>query len=418
MKTRLAAALLFAGVAALAAPTAQAEWSVSISFFHEELAPYGRWVDTRSYGEVWCPSRVATGWEPYVDGRWDYSDYGWTWLSDDPWSDIPYHYGTWVWIDGYGWSWIPGTVWAPAWVTWAYTDDYVGWAPVPPSFVVTATGYAGPAVAIAASRYVFVPSRQFVGVPVNTVRVSAAQNAVIFPRARRATTFTVANGYVHNVGLPPAQIERVVGRRLSPAGIPPQRIHAAPITTGTAGGVRSLRVVAPARERAAALRGSTTAGSSSAARAESAHRKAPEHSRAATAPRAEARQSAPVHTKHVEQNRTAQVHSAAPHKNPPSHKNTGKEHVAPPRHERAATVTQVHREPKPAAPQHVVEARPAQHVSQNHPAQHVAQNHPAQHIEQNRPPQPRAAAAAPAHPKKAPAGPPQEHGPEKEKRKE
>jgi len=68
-------------------------------------------------------------------------------------------------------------------VTWAYTDDYVGWAPVPPTFALSATGYFGAPVVVTATRYVFVPTRQFVGVPVATVRVPAQQGVTILPHA-------------------------------------------------------------------------------------------------------------------------------------------------------------------------------------------------------------------------------------------
>src|SRR5689334_4879753 len=43
-------------------------------------------------------------------------------------------YGTWYNDSDYGWVWVPGYTWGPAWVTWQYTDDYVGWAPLPPSY--------------------------------------------------------------------------------------------------------------------------------------------------------------------------------------------------------------------------------------------------------------------------------------------
>ena len=104
---------------------------VSFSFFYESLAPYGHWVTTASFGQVWAPA-VSSGWAPYVRGEWAYTAYGWTWVAADPWGAIPYRYGTWVWIEPHGWVWVPGYVWAPAWVTWAYTDDYIGWAPLPP----------------------------------------------------------------------------------------------------------------------------------------------------------------------------------------------------------------------------------------------------------------------------------------------
>ena len=32
----------------------------------------------------------------------------------------------------YGWCWAPDTVWGPSWVTWRYSGDYCGWAPLPP----------------------------------------------------------------------------------------------------------------------------------------------------------------------------------------------------------------------------------------------------------------------------------------------
>ena len=32
----------------------------------------------------------------------------------------------------FGWVGVPGNEWAPAWVSWRKSDDYVGWAPLPP----------------------------------------------------------------------------------------------------------------------------------------------------------------------------------------------------------------------------------------------------------------------------------------------
>jgi len=230
---------------------ASAEFNVSISFFHDTLAPQGRWVATSSYGDAWVPNGVAAGWAPYVDGQWEWTDYGWTWVSADPWGDIAYHYGTWVWSPPYGWVWVPGTVWAPAWVTWAYTDDYIGWAPVPVSFAVTAHGYAGPPVVAARTSYVFVPAPRFAGVPVASVRVAPAQAPAIYARAQRATAFPVQGGIVHNTGLPVARVERAGGRKSEPVRAEPERLRVAPIPQGKSA---SFRVVAPKSERAAAIR--------------------------------------------------------------------------------------------------------------------------------------------------------------------
>jgi len=222
--------------------------AVSISVFHEQLAPYGRWVMAGSYGNVWVP-RVAAGWAPYVDGEWVYTGYGWTWDSDDPWGGVPCHYGSWAWVDPYGWVWTPGAVWAPAWVTWAYTGEYVGWAPIPPSFALSVTGYVGTPVVLATTRYCFVPARQFVGVRVNSVRVPVERNAAIFSSAVKTTNFRVSGGVVRTVGPPAAQIEKVTARKIAPVSI--DRVKTRPTTLDQAGARSGSRVAvaAPAAER-------------------------------------------------------------------------------------------------------------------------------------------------------------------------
>jgi hypothetical protein len=266
----LAAIFLAVGFILVAPPPASASvsWSVSISYFHETLAPYGRWVVSEPYGEVWVPSGITSGWDPYWHGEWIWTECGWTWVSSDPWGDIPYHYGTWVWVSSYGWVWEPGTVWAPAWVTWAWTDDYIGWAPVPSTFVITASGYFGPAVVVAPTRYVFVPATQFVGVNVSTVRVPQTQNATILSSAQKGTRFTVSGGVVRaTADPPPSFVERVTGKRLERASL--GKLKARPTTLAAAHvSGRRIGVVAPARVRSAAIaRAKTNTRQSKAARA-------------------------------------------------------------------------------------------------------------------------------------------------------
>jgi len=256
LKRLLSMGVLAAALYGFAAPpAARADVAVSVSFFHQQLTPYGRWVVAGSYGNCWVPGGVAAGWSPYVDGQWLYTDYGWTWASSDPWGDIPYHYGTWAFVPPYGWVWVPGTVWAPAWVTWAYTDDFIGWAPVPPSFAFAFGGYVGGPVVVAQTRYVFVPSRQFVGVPVQSVRVSPQQNSVIFRRATKATSFPVTNGVVRTAGLPAERVERATGHRIERVSI--ERARTQPTSVERAGlqKAKSISVVAPERERAQAIQG-------------------------------------------------------------------------------------------------------------------------------------------------------------------
>jgi hypothetical protein len=101
--------------------------------FYEPLGSLGAWVDIGPYGRCWHPSGVSSDWQPYVDGQWVWTDAGWYWQSDEPWGWATCHYGSWVNNPSYGWCWIPGTEWAPAWVTWRESDDYVGWAPCGPN---------------------------------------------------------------------------------------------------------------------------------------------------------------------------------------------------------------------------------------------------------------------------------------------
>ena len=89
----------------------------------EELARNGVWEQAPEYGAIWIPTRVAPGWEPYRDGRWQWTTHwGWSWVDDAPWGFAPFHYGQWVLWRG-RWCWSPGRyvhrpVYAPAMVVW------------------------------------------------------------------------------------------------------------------------------------------------------------------------------------------------------------------------------------------------------------------------------------------------------------
>src|SRR3954454_10183824 len=68
---------------------------VDLGFFYDDLASYGNWIERPSYGWVWRPSHVASSWRPYQSGHWAWTDYGWTWISDEPYGWATYHYGRW-----------------------------------------------------------------------------------------------------------------------------------------------------------------------------------------------------------------------------------------------------------------------------------------------------------------------------------
>jgi Family of unknown function (DUF6600) len=252
------ALLITAAVIGLAAQAARAQVGVNVTIggFYDELAPYGRWVDCR-YGRCWVPGQIAADWQPYSNGQWIYTEYGWTWVSNDPWGGSPYHYGTWTSIQGYGWSWVPGTVWAPAWVTWSYSNSYVGWAPLPPTVVFGASGYAGGPVVVSQTQYVFVPTNRFVGRNVATVRIPAQQSAQIFQQTRPVTGFAVSGGIVRNTALPMATIERAAGGKIETRSIQAAGTAPRAVSAGTA----HLAVVAPAREVKAAVATRPQAGS-------------------------------------------------------------------------------------------------------------------------------------------------------------
>jgi hypothetical protein len=109
------------------------DFGMQVGFFYSSLAPHGEWIEVESGFRVWRPFHVPHQWRPYLMGQWVWTDdYGWYWVSSEPFGWITYHYGRWYYDDYYGWVWMPDNVWGPAWVEWRYDNDYVGWAPLPP----------------------------------------------------------------------------------------------------------------------------------------------------------------------------------------------------------------------------------------------------------------------------------------------
>ncbi len=74
----------------------------------QDLDQHGDWVTDLDSGPVWQPRRVAAGWAPFQDGHWAWvAPWGWTWIDASPWGFAPFHYGSWLMIQG-RWSWSPG----------------------------------------------------------------------------------------------------------------------------------------------------------------------------------------------------------------------------------------------------------------------------------------------------------------------
>ncbi len=133
--------LLFQTILALALTDGVHAATEDVAMFYEELAPYGNWVDYGNYGPVWYPNRVTENWRPYLDGRWVPSDGGWVFETTEPWGWATYHYGNWMPTEDYGWVWVPGSTWYPSTAAWRTSDDYIGWAPVPPPNYVPPPAY-------------------------------------------------------------------------------------------------------------------------------------------------------------------------------------------------------------------------------------------------------------------------------------
>jgi hypothetical protein len=186
--------------------------------YRATLSAHGDWQVSPRYGEVWRP-RVAIGWRPYYYGSWLWTDEGWYWDSDEPFAWAVYHYGRWVYDPAWGWVWLPGYQWAPAWVTWRFGVDAVGWAPLGPGVSVFVTSY--PFIDI---WWTFVPTVRFVGVPVNTVAYGPRETPRYFRSTSPAPPRTLVPGRPPPASAAPAwggpprrAIEERIGRPVEAA---------------------------------------------------------------------------------------------------------------------------------------------------------------------------------------------------------
>lgn len=214
----LLAALLFA---ALAAPPAMAQdRDVDFSEFYEALEPHGQWLQHRKYGYVWSPDAAEDDdWRPYSRGHWaPTEEHGWYWVSDEPFGWAVYHYGRWADDEQHGWIWIPGSEWAPAWVAWRDSDDYIGWAPLPPE-----AKWRGDALEFSSDYYnsprfapywIFVAPRYLSTPGLYRHAAPRSRNATILGSTRYVTDYRRSDRYVFNRGIDPRLIERRISRPL------------------------------------------------------------------------------------------------------------------------------------------------------------------------------------------------------------
>jgi len=153
------------------------------------------------------------------------TEYGWTWVSYEPFGWATYHYGRWARDPRFGWLWIPGNTWGPAWVSWQHGGGYVGWAPLPPSVgfevgIGLRLGGFNLSIGIQPHHYRFVPERSFLEPRLSGYMVPTARNVTIIHNTTNITNYTYIDNRVINRGVDLGRIERVTGRRA-------QRLHVA-----------------------------------------------------------------------------------------------------------------------------------------------------------------------------------------------
>jgi uncharacterized protein YraI/ribosomal protein L21 len=188
-------------------------WTDRASFYGR-LAPYGDWIWLEGQ-YVWVPENVGPQWRPYTVGRWVYTHrYGWMWVSREPFGWATYHYGRWGFSRRVGWFWVPGNRWAPAWVSWRQSDDYLAWAPLPP------TSDEGLGLTIRVGTvpdyyWQVVPNREFLSddLPRNIVRDRKRFDPIL-SETRLLGNVTVNNNVVVNNVVNPTYVEEKTSQKV------------------------------------------------------------------------------------------------------------------------------------------------------------------------------------------------------------
>jgi hypothetical protein len=203
---------------------------VELGFFYTDLAPDGQWVQASSYGLVWSPYGISSGWQPYTLGHWLLTNFDWTWISDERFGWATYHYGRWISDPRYGWIWVPGYQWGPAWVAWRAGGGYIGWAPLPPTVRLGTRLDRG--LALPPSSFCFVEERLFLDTRLARLVVPPSRNAAIIRSTTKPAQHAVVNSRVVD-GVAVQHVEQVTGRKIKVV-----QVSAGP--SGKAGTARSL----------------------------------------------------------------------------------------------------------------------------------------------------------------------------------
>jgi hypothetical protein len=184
--------------------------------FYEHLSPYGAWVQYAPYGYVWIPRQTAYRWRPYTHGRWAWTNSGWTWISYYNWGWIPFHYGRWGWDRGLGWYWVPGTIWAPAWVSWRWSNTYIGWAPLSPGVeFVAGVGIGSLPYDYPDFYWVFIEGRYFQHDDFDRYILPFERNRTIFRQTVHKANLSVRNRQLLNLGVDVDQVAHLTRSKVN-----------------------------------------------------------------------------------------------------------------------------------------------------------------------------------------------------------
>lgn len=190
---------------------------VDVAYFYDYLSDFGLWVYLPGYNYVWLPRATSYYWRPYTYGRWLWTDWGWTWVSYYDWGWGPFHYGRWGFDRDLGWFWVPGTVWSPAWVSWRWSNFYIGWAALPPQVrLIAGVGITALPYSLPVNFWIFVEGRYFLNPYINRYVLPYERNLTIINFTAQRTNIIVRNQRIINQGLDVDFVTRITRRRISP----------------------------------------------------------------------------------------------------------------------------------------------------------------------------------------------------------
>ncbi len=201
-----------------AQPTFVSNPPTDVSYFYDQLSPYGTWVELDGVGWCWQPRVVVINraWRPYCDaGYWVYSDAGWYWQSTYSWGWAPFHYGRWQLHPRCGWVWLPDRVWGPSWVVWRSESDHCGWAPLPPRAVFdVGIGWRFNGVRVGldfdfglrADHFTFIAVKDFTNHDLGHRRLPPVEVTRVYNHTTIINNYTVNNRTIVNQGI---KVDRV-----------------------------------------------------------------------------------------------------------------------------------------------------------------------------------------------------------------